>query len=93
MGGRRRRKREVTAPVSLIVSAFAPVTDVRATLTPQLRTDRGETRAACWSISAAGRTRLGGSALAQVYGQLGNEAPDVDDAAAAQGASSTSSRS
>jgi phosphoribosylformylglycinamidine synthase len=70
----------VTAPMSLIVSAFAPVTDARATLTPQLRTDRGETELLLIDLGA-GRNRLGGSALAQVYSQLGERAPDVDDAA------------
>ena len=72
-------QRSVTAPVSLIISAFAPVTDVRKTLTPQLRTDRGETDLLLIDLSK-GRNRLGGSALAQVYKQVGNEAPDVDDA-------------
>ena len=72
------RQREVTAPLSLIVSAFAPVTDVRKTLTPQLRTDRGETDLLFIGLSK-GKHRLGGSALAQVYGQLGDECPDVDD--------------
>ena len=68
----------VTAPLSLIVSAFAPVADARRTLTPLLRFDRGET--ALLRIDAAGRRRrLGASALAQVFGQLGDEAPDVDD--------------
>jgi phosphoribosylformylglycinamidine synthase len=68
----------VTAPVSLIVSAFAPVRDVRATLTPLLRLDVGDTSLVLLDV-AAGKRRLGGSALAQVYGQLGNEAPDLDD--------------
>ncbi|MBI3576226.1 MAG: phosphoribosylformylglycinamidine synthase, partial [Gammaproteobacteria bacterium] len=72
------RRREVTAPLSLIVSAFAPVTDVRKTLTPQLRTDKGETDILLIDLSK-GKQRLGGSALAQVYGQLGDECPDVDD--------------
>ncbi len=72
------RRREVTAPLSLIVSAFAPVTDVRKTLTPQLRTDRGETDLLLIDLGR-GKHRLGGSALAQVYGQLGDECPDVDD--------------
>ncbi len=72
------RQRAVTAPLSLIVSAFAPVTDVRKTLTPQLRTDRGETDLLLIDLGK-GRHRLGGSALAQVYGQLGDECPDVDD--------------
>ena len=71
--------RSVTAPLSLIISAFAPVTDVRKTLTPQLRTDVGETDLVLIDLGK-GRNRLGGSALAQVYKQVGNEAPDVDDA-------------
>jgi len=66
----------VVGPVSLIVSAFAPVTDARRTLTPQLRTDAGDTD--LWLIDlAGGRQRLGGSVLAQAHGQLGNDAPDV----------------
>jgi phosphoribosylformylglycinamidine synthase len=70
----------VTAPVSLIVSAFAPVENARATMTPLLRSDAGATMLVHLDI-ANGRRRLGASALAQVYGQLGNDAPDVDDAA------------
>jgi phosphoribosylformylglycinamidine synthase len=70
--------REVTAPLSLIVSAFAPVVDVRKTLTPQLRTDAGDTDLVLIDL-ARGSNRLGGSVLAQVYGALGDEAPDVDD--------------
>jgi phosphoribosylformylglycinamidine synthase len=70
----------VTAPLSLIVSAFAPVTDARRTLTPQLRTDRGDTELVLIDLGG-GRNRLGGSALAQVHGQLGDAAPDVDDPA------------
>jgi len=69
--------REVTAPLSLIVSAFAPVEDARRTLTPQLRTDRGEAALVLIDLGE-GRCRLGGSALAQVYGALGQEAPDLD---------------
>jgi phosphoribosylformylglycinamidine synthase len=76
--------RAVTSPVSLIVSAFAPVTDVTCTLTPQLRTDAGETELLLLD-PVGGRQRLGGSVLAQVYGQLGDEAPDVDDPAALAG--------
>ncbi len=72
-------KKEVTAPLSLIVSAFARVTDARQTLTPQLRTDCGKTELILIDLGA-GRNRLGGSALAQVYGRIGNVAPDVDDA-------------
>jgi phosphoribosylformylglycinamidine synthase len=71
------RERAVVAPVSLIVSAFAPVDDVRRTLTPQLRLDCGESR--LWLIDlGSGRDRLGGSCLAQAYGALGTDAPDVD---------------
>jgi phosphoribosylformylglycinamidine synthase len=72
-------KREVIAPLSLVVSAFAPVLDVRKTLTPQLRVDQGETDLILIDLGK-GQNRLGGSALAQVYKQVGNEAPDVDDA-------------
>jgi phosphoribosylformylglycinamidine synthase len=71
------REHAVVAPVSLIVSAFAPVDDVRRTLTPQLRLDRGESR--LWLIDlGAGRDRLGGACLAQAYGALGTQAPDVE---------------
>ena len=70
--------RKVVAPVSLIVSAFAPVQDVRRTLTPVLRTGRGETRLLLIDLGA-GRNRLGGSCLAQVYGRVGREAPDCED--------------
>jgi phosphoribosylformylglycinamidine synthase len=69
-------ERAVTAPVSLVVSSFAPVRDARRTLTPLLR-DVGS-RIVLLDI-ADGRRRLGGSALAQVYGQLGDESPDLDD--------------
>ena len=68
----------VTAPVSLIVSAFAPVPDARQTLTPLLHFDRGDTALLHIEL-AAGRRRLGASTLAQVYGQLGDDAPDLDD--------------
>ncbi len=71
-------EKAVTAPVSLIVSAFAPVADARRTLTPLMRLDRGET-ALIWIDLGARKGRLGGSALAQVFGQLGDESPDVDD--------------
>jgi phosphoribosylformylglycinamidine synthase len=71
-------KKEVTAPLSLIVSAFAPVQDVRITLTPQLRTDCGDTELILIDLGK-GKNRLGGSALAQVYRHLGLGAPDVDD--------------
>ena len=72
-------RREMSAPLSLIVSAFAPVVDVRRTLTPQLRTDKGDTDLVLIDLGR-GRNRLGGSALAQVYRQIGDMPPDVDDA-------------
>jgi len=68
------------APLSLIITAFAPVLDIRKTLTPEWRRDRGDTRLLLIDLGQ-GRNRLGGSALAQVYGQLGNEGPDLDDPA------------
>jgi len=74
----------VTAPISLIVSAFAPVLDVRASLTPQLRRDVGDT--SLWLVDlGAGRQRLGGSALAQVYGGVGETPADLDDPARLRG--------
>ena len=69
-------RKEVTAPLSLVISAFARVTDTRKTLTPQLHADCGETDLILIDLGA-GRNRLGGSALAQVYKQVGDEAPDV----------------
>jgi phosphoribosylformylglycinamidine synthase len=72
--------KEVVSPMSLIVSAFAPVDEVRAALTPQLRTDAGETELVLVDLGQ-GRNRLGGSILAQVFGQLGSECPDLDDPA------------
>ena len=72
-------EKSVTAPLSLVISAFAPVEDARRTLTPQLRTEKGATRLLLVDLGF-GRKRLAGSALAQVYGQVGNEAPDLDDA-------------
>ena len=70
----------VTAPLSLIISAFAAVADVRKTLTPQLRTDKGETDLVLIDLGQ-GKHRLGGSALAQVYKQVGCTPPDLDDPA------------
>ncbi len=70
----------VTAPLSVIISAFAPVLDVRKTMTPQLILDQGETDLIFIDLGR-GRDRMGGSCLAQVYGELGNECPDLDQAA------------
>jgi phosphoribosylformylglycinamidine synthase len=77
-------ERKVVAPVSLIVSAFAPVEDVRRTLTPQLRLDRGATRLLLVDLGG-GRNRLGGSCLAQVYGRIGDGAPDCEEPARLRG--------
>ena len=71
-------ERSVTAPLSLIVSAFAPVSDVRGTLTPQLRTDMGDTDLVLIDLGK-GHNRMAGSALAQVYKQVGHHPPDLDD--------------
>jgi phosphoribosylformylglycinamidine synthase len=72
-------RRSVTAPLSLVVTAFAPVRDVRASWTPELASDRPS--ALLLVDLGCGRDRLGGSALAQVYEQIGDEAPDLADAA------------
>jgi phosphoribosylformylglycinamidine synthase len=74
----------ITAPMSLIISAFSPVVDVRKTVTPQLRTDLGDNRLLLIDLGQ-GKQRLGGSCLAQVYGQVGNLAPDIDDPALLKG--------
>ncbi|WP_263145397.1 phosphoribosylformylglycinamidine synthase [Pseudomonas sp. RIT-PI-AD] len=71
--------KSVTSPLSLIVTGFAPVSDIRRTLTPQLRLDRGETDLILIDLGR-GQNRLGGSILAQTHGRLGRQAPDVDDA-------------
>ena len=71
-------QRAVTAPLSLVITAFAPVSDVRRTLTPQLRGDCGDTDLILIDLGK-GRNRLGASCLAQVYGQLGHHSPDLDD--------------
>ena len=69
----------VVSPVSLIVSAFAPVNDTRKSLTPQIKTDAGDTVMILIDLGR-GKNRMGASAFAQVMGQLGNDAPDVDSA-------------
>ncbi|TAK45571.1 MAG: phosphoribosylformylglycinamidine synthase [Betaproteobacteria bacterium] len=77
-------EREVVAPLSLIVSAFAPVEDARRTLTPQLRTDCGDSELILVDLGC-GRNRLGGSILAQVWSRFGDICPDADDAALVKG--------
>jgi phosphoribosylformylglycinamidine synthase len=69
--------KSVTSPMSLIITAFGAVEDIRKTVTPELRTDKGDTRLIAIDLSQ-GKKRLGGSCLAQVYKQLGSETPDVD---------------
>ncbi len=71
--------RSVTSPLSLIISAFGPVADIRKTLTPELKTDQGETDLVLIDLGK-GNNRMAGSCLAQVYKQIGHHAPDVDDA-------------
>lgn len=73
------RERSVVSPLSLIITAFAPVVDVRMSLTPQLRTDQHETDLILIDLGG-GKNRLGGSALAQVFNQLGESVPDLDNA-------------
>ncbi len=70
------RKKVVVAPLSLIVSSFAPVRDVRNTLTPEL-VDDADTRLVLVDLGR-GQDRLGGSCLAQVYGETGDVTPDLD---------------
>jgi phosphoribosylformylglycinamidine synthase len=70
--------REVTGPLSLIISAFASVDDVRKTLTPQLHLDQGDTDLLLVDLGQ-GKQRMGGSCLAQAYKQVGHQTPDLDD--------------
>lgn len=71
--------KSVTAPLSLVISGFAPVQDIRQTLTPQLRMDKGETDLILIDLGR-GQNRMGASILAQVYAQIGQQVPDLDDA-------------
>jgi phosphoribosylformylglycinamidine synthase len=76
--------KSVTSPVSLLISAFAPVEDATKTLTPQLRTDLGDTDLIYIDLGK-GENRLAASALAQVYKQLGDQGPDLDSAETLKG--------
>ncbi len=69
--------RQVTSPVSLIVTAFASLGDVRGTLTPQL--DARAPSSLILVDLGRGRQRMGGSILAQTLDQMGDEVPDLDD--------------
>ena len=68
----------VTSPVSLIVSAFAPVSDIREAVTPELRPLPEETVILLLDL-AEGKQRLGGSILGQTYSTMGTEAPDLEN--------------
>ena len=67
----------VTSPISLVVTAFANTSDARKTLMPQLRTDVDSSLILI--DLGNGKNRIGGSSLAQVYGQIGDSVPDVDN--------------
>ncbi|KLV05968.1 phosphoribosylformylglycinamidine synthase [Photobacterium aquae] len=70
-------QKEVTSPLSLVITAFGRVEDVRKTVTPQLRTDKGDSTLLLIDLGC-GKNRLGATALAQVYKQLGDKPADVD---------------
>lgn len=73
-------EKEVTAPLSLVVTAFAPVDRIDRTWTPALRRVEDVGDSVLLFVDLAGaRSRMGGSALAQVFGEIGNAAPDVTD--------------
>ncbi|WJG10531.1 phosphoribosylformylglycinamidine synthase [Aliiglaciecola sp. LCG003] len=71
------QSKSVTSPLSLVITAFGAVKDIRNTLTPQLRTDKGPSKLLLIDLGC-GQNRLGGSCLAQVYQHLGRVTPDVD---------------
>jgi len=73
------KKQSVTAPLSLIISAFAPVHDVRKTSTPDIKACESGSTLLLLDLGQA-KNRLGASALAQVYAQTGDVGPDLDDA-------------
>ncbi|WP_104023656.1 phosphoribosylformylglycinamidine synthase [Vibrio hyugaensis] len=77
-------QKEVTSPLSLVITAFARVEDVRKTITPQLRTDKGVSSLVLIDLGN-GQNRLGATALAQVYKQLGDKPADVDNAVQLKG--------
>ncbi|MCB4785838.1 MULTISPECIES: phosphoribosylformylglycinamidine synthase [unclassified Delftia] len=71
--------KKVTSPVSLIITGFASIDDVRGTLTPQLDATEDDSTLVLVDLGR-GKMRMGGSILGQVLGQSGNETPDLDDA-------------
>ena len=76
--------KSVTAPLSLIISAFSPVQDVRKTVSPYLRADKGNSRILLVDLGDS-QNRLGGSILAQTYGEMGNKVPDLDSTVVMKG--------
>jgi len=74
----RDQQKSVTSPLSLIITAFAPVTDAAKTVTPELKTNHGDTDLIYIDLGK-GHNRLAASALAQVYNQVGHHGPDLDD--------------
>ena len=69
-------KKSVVSPLSLIISAFAPVKDVRKTVTPELK--NVEDSVLLFIDLGFGKARMGGSALSQVYNDMAGEAPDIE---------------
>ena len=70
-------QKHVTSPLSLTITAFSPVVDVRQSLSPELKTDQGETRLLLIDMGL-GKDRLGGSCLTQVYQEISAGTPDVE---------------
>jgi len=70
-------QKQVTSPLSLTITAFSPVVDVRQSLTPELKTNQGETRLLLIDLGL-GKDRLGGSCLTQVYQEISGNTPDVE---------------
>ena len=84
-------KKAVTSPISLVISAFANTPDATRHLTPQLRTDAGDTDLVLIDLGL-GKNRLGGSSFAQAYKQVGDSCPDAPDAPRRSSRSSTPCR-
>ncbi|KAH6906460.1 phosphoribosylformylglycinamidine synthase [Coprinopsis sp. MPI-PUGE-AT-0042] len=73
-------QKDVTAPLSLIITAFAPVENIRSTWTPELQKGLDEPTQLLFFDLAHGKQRLGGSALAQAFKEIGKDVPDVENA-------------
>ena len=71
--------KKVTSPVSLIITGFAAIDDVRTTFTPQLNAEVADSSLVLIDLGR-GKMRMGGSIIGQVLNQSGNEVPDLDDA-------------